>query len=128
MAIAAGENAGTLMEFHRLLASGAVDFVQPSPAKMGGVTELCEVFPIAAAHNATVMPHSFYDGPGLLAAIHVVSALGAVDSMIEWRYFDLQAQILGEAVKPKHGRIKVPQGAGLGVDPDPDVIQAYRTA
>ena len=90
--IAAGENAGTLMEFHRLLAIGAVDFVQPSPAKMGGVTELCKVFPIAAVHNAAVMPHSFYDGPGLLAAVHVVSALGTVDSMIEWRYFDLEGQ------------------------------------
>ena len=42
--IAAGENVSTLMEFARLLDAGAVDFVQPSPAKMGGVTELCRVF------------------------------------------------------------------------------------
>lgn len=126
--IAAGENAGTLMEFHRLLAIGAVDFVQPSPAKMGGVTELCKVFPIAAVHNAAVMPHSFYDGPGLLAAVHVVSALGTVDSMIEWRYFDLEAQILGDGLSPERGRIRVPQGPGHGIDPDPEVIRAYRRA
>lgn len=116
------------MELRRLLAAGAVDFVQPSPAKMGGVTELCKVFPIAAVHNVTVVPHTFYDGPGLLAAMHVVSAVGTVDSMIEWRYFDLEAQILGEAVNPEHGRINVPQAPGLGVDPDPDVIRSYRTA
>ncbi len=126
IAIAAGENVGTLMEFDRLLAAGAVDFVQPSPAKMGGVTELCKVFPIAAAHNANVMPHSFYDGPGLLAAMHLVSALGTVDSLIEWRYFDLEAQILGDTVNPENGRIKLPHGPGLGIDPDPDVIRAYR--
>jgi L-alanine-DL-glutamate epimerase-like enolase superfamily enzyme len=65
--IAAGENVSTLMEFERLLAAEAVDFVQPSPAKMGGITELCKVFPIAAVRNITVMPHCFYDGPGLLA-------------------------------------------------------------
>jgi L-alanine-DL-glutamate epimerase-like enolase superfamily enzyme len=68
--IAAGENIDTLMDFERLLATKAVDFVQPSPAKMGGISELRKIFPIAAVHNIPVMPHSFYDGPGLLAAIH----------------------------------------------------------
>jgi L-alanine-DL-glutamate epimerase-like enolase superfamily enzyme len=36
--IAAGENIYTLMDFERLLAAMAVDFVQPSPAKMGGIS------------------------------------------------------------------------------------------
>jgi L-alanine-DL-glutamate epimerase-like enolase superfamily enzyme len=47
--------------------------------------------------------------------------------MIEWRCFDLEAQILGAALDPERGRIKVPQGPGLGIDPDPEVIRAYRT-
>jgi L-alanine-DL-glutamate epimerase-like enolase superfamily enzyme len=78
----------TLMDFERLMAAEAVDFVQPSPAKMGGISELRKVFPIAAVRNITVMPHCFYDGPGLLAAIHATAALGTADSMIEWRRFD----------------------------------------
>jgi hypothetical protein len=61
--IAAGENAATLAQFKHLFDAGAVDFVQPSPAKMGGVSELRKVFTLAAAYNVTVMPHSFYDGP-----------------------------------------------------------------
>lgn len=72
------------------------------------------------------MPHSFYDGPGLLAAVHTTAALGTADSMIEWRRFDLEAQIYGGALTPKRGRIPVPQGPGLGIDPDPDVIRTYR--
>jgi L-alanine-DL-glutamate epimerase-like enolase superfamily enzyme len=123
--IAAGENISTLLDFERLLNAKAVDFVQPSPAKMGGVSELCKVFSIAAVHNVAVMPHSFYDGPGLLAAIHSTAALGTADSMIEWRRFDLEAQIYGGALAPVHGRISVPQGPGLGIDPDPEVIRAY---
>ena len=123
--IAAGENVSTLMEFERLLAAEAVDFVQPSPAKMGGISELRKIFPIAAVRNITVMPHCFYDGPGLLAAIHATSALGTADSMIEWRRFDLEAQIYAGALTPKGGRISVPQGAGLGLDPDPNVIRKY---
>jgi L-alanine-DL-glutamate epimerase-like enolase superfamily enzyme len=124
--IAAGENIYTLMDFERLLAARAVDFVQPSPAKMGGVSELRKVFPLAAIHNIPVMLHSFYDGPGLLAAIHATAALGTADSMTEWRWFDLQATIYGDALSPKGGRISVPQGSGLGIDPDPDVIRIYR--
>jgi L-alanine-DL-glutamate epimerase-like enolase superfamily enzyme len=124
--IAAGENIYTLMDFERLLATKAVDFVQPSPAKMGGISELRKIFPIAAVHNTAVMPHSFYDGPGLLAAIHTTAALGTVDSMIEWREFDLEATIYGGKLSPKGGRISVPQGPGLGMDPDPEVIKAYR--
>jgi L-alanine-DL-glutamate epimerase-like enolase superfamily enzyme len=124
--IAAGENVYTLMDFERLLAAGAVDFVQPSPAKMGGISELRKIFPLATIHNVPVMPHSFYDGPGLLAAIHVTAALGSPDSMIEWRWFDLEATIYGDVLNTKGGRISVPQGPGLGIDPDPDIIRAYR--
>ena len=124
--IAAGENVYTLMDFERLLAARAVDFVQPSPAKMGGISELRKIFTLAAVHNVPVMPHSFYDGPGLLAAIHATAALGTVDSMIEWRLFDLEANIYGGALTPKRGRISVPQGPGLGIDPDPDIIRTFR--
>ena len=126
--IAAGENVYTLMDFERLLRAEAIDFVQPSPAKMGGITALKKIFPLAEVHNTTVMPHSFYDGPGLLAAIHVTAALGSADALIEWRWFDLDTTIYGAALQPLHGRIAVPQGPGLGIDPDPDVIRTYRLA
>jgi L-alanine-DL-glutamate epimerase-like enolase superfamily enzyme len=123
--VAAGENVGTLLEFGRLMAGGAVDFVQPSPAKMGGVTELGKVFQLAASRGVTVMPHTFYHGPGLLAAVQVTAALGSADSVIEWRHSDLAARVYGTAVVPADGRIAVPQGPGLGIDPDPDVLRAF---
>jgi L-alanine-DL-glutamate epimerase-like enolase superfamily enzyme len=123
--IAAGENVSTLMEFERLLAGKAVDFVQPSPAKMRGISELRKVFPLAAVHNTPVMPHSFYNGPGLLAAIHATAALVTADAIIEWRYFDLEAQLYGGVLAPQRGRIPLPQGPGMRIDPDPSVIRAY---
>lgn len=124
--VASGENVGTTMEFERLLDAGAVDFVQPSPAKMGGITELCKVFPVAASDGVPVMTHSFYDGPGLLAAIQATAALGGAEAMVEWRCFDLEASIYGDAWAPVDGRITVPDAPGLGMDPDPGVISAYR--
>ncbi|SOZ39229.1 mandelate racemase/muconate lactonizing enzyme family protein [Cupriavidus neocaledonicus] len=124
--IAAGENASTLMDFQHLLEAKAVDFVQPSPAKMGGITELKKVFALANANNVTVMVHTFYDGPGLLASVHASAALGGPGALVEWRYFDLEAQLYGDAIIPKNGAIAVPQGAGLGLEPDENVIHAYR--
>lgn len=124
--IAAGENASTLMDFQHLLEAQAVDFVQPSPAKMGGLTELKKVFALANASNATVMVHTFYDGPGLLASVHASAALGGPGALVEWRYFDLEAQLYGDAIIPKHGAITVPQAPGLGLEPDEAVIRDYR--
>ena len=123
--IAAGENAATLAQFKHLFDAGAVDFVQPSPAKMGGVSELRKVFTLAAVYNVTVMPHSFYDGPAFLAGVHVNAALGR-GSMVEWRYFDLEARLYGDQATPRNGSIAVPQTPGLGFDPDPQVIRRYR--
>lgn len=123
--IASGENAATLLQFQQLFDANAVDFVQPSPTKMGGISELRKVYALAAVHNVTVMPHSFYDGPGLLAALHVIAALGQ-RSLVEWRYFDLEARLYADAGVPRNGSIAVPQGPGLGLDPDPEVIRRYR--
>ena len=93
---------------------------------MGGITELIKVFPLAAVRNIPAMTHSFYDGPGLLAAIHATAALGSADSMIEMRWFELEASLYGGAFRAQDGRVAVPQGPGLGIDPDPDVISTYQ--
>jgi L-alanine-DL-glutamate epimerase-like enolase superfamily enzyme len=124
--VAAGENASTLMDFQHLLEARAVDFIQPSPAKMGGFTELIKVFAMANANNTTVRIHTFYDGPGLLAAVHANAALGGPGAMVEWRYFDQEAQLYGDAINPKNGAFAVPQGPGLGLEPNQDVIRKYR--
>jgi L-alanine-DL-glutamate epimerase-like enolase superfamily enzyme len=125
--IAAGENAATLLHYQQMFEAQAVDFAQPSPTKMGGISELRKVFTLASVHNVTVMPHSFYDGPGLLASLHVNAALGQ-GSLVEWRYFDLEARLYGSDGVPKDGSIAVPLGPGLGLDPDPAVIERYRVS
>jgi L-alanine-DL-glutamate epimerase-like enolase superfamily enzyme len=89
---------------------------------------LQKVFALAAAHNVAVMVHTFYDGPGLLASVHTSAALGGAKALIEWRYFDLEAQLYGDAIVPRDGRIAVPQGPGLGIEPNPDVLRDYRLA
>lgn len=125
--IAAGENAASVTHYRQMIAAGAVDFLQPSPTKMGGISELRKVFALAKEQGVAVMPHSFYDGPGFLAAVHAIAALGQ-PPLVEWRYFDLERRLYGEQGIPIGGFMTVPQSPGLGFDPDPAVIERYRAA
>jgi D-galactarolactone cycloisomerase len=124
---AAGENYGTVWEFRRAFEAGAVTYAQPSVTKVGGVTEMRKVMTLADAFGVQVVPHSAYFGPGLLASIHCIAAM-PTESPVERFYCDFADNPLGEAIHPKAGRIAVPQGPGLGVDPDPRLLDKLRTS
>jgi L-alanine-DL-glutamate epimerase-like enolase superfamily enzyme len=93
--------------------------------KVGGVTEMRRVFTLAESFGVTVVPHSAYFGPGLLASIHVIAAMSR-EPLVERFYCDFADNPLGDAIHPKNGRIAVPQGPGLGLDPDPRLIEKLR--
>jgi D-galactarolactone cycloisomerase len=123
---AAGENYGTVWEFRRACEAGAITYAQPSVTKIGGVTELRRVMTVAEAFGVQVVPHSAYFGPGLLASIHCLAAMPG-ESLVERFYCDFVENPLGEAIHARGGRIAVPQGPGLGADPDPILLQTLRT-
>jgi L-alanine-DL-glutamate epimerase-like enolase superfamily enzyme len=124
---AAGENYGTVWDFRRAFEAGAITYAQPSVTKIGGVTEMRRVMTLADVFGVTVVPHSAYFGPGLLASIHCIAAMPA-ESLVERFYCDFAENPLGDAIHPKDGRIAVPQEPGLGVDPDPRVLEKLRTS
>jgi len=127
IATAAGENYGTAWEFRRAFEAGAITYAQPSVTKIGGVTEMRRVMILAETFGVQVVPHSAYFGPGLLASIHCIAAM-PTESWVERFYCDFADNPLGEAIHPKRGRIAVPQGHGLGIDPDPRLIEKLRTS
>jgi L-alanine-DL-glutamate epimerase-like enolase superfamily enzyme len=122
---AAGENYGTVWEFRRACEAGAIDFAQPSVTKIGGVTEMRRVMTVAETAGVTVVPHSAYFGPGLLASIHCIAAMPA-DTLVERFYCDFAENPLGDAIDPVNGQMRVPQGPGLGVDPDPRLLDKLK--
>ena len=127
IATAAGENYGTVWEFRRAAEAGAIDYAQPSVTKIGGVTEMRRVIAVAETLGVQVVPHSAYFGPGLLASIHCIAAM-PTETLVERFYCDFAENPLGETIHPKNGRIAVPQGPGLGLDPDPRLIDKLRTS
>jgi L-alanine-DL-glutamate epimerase-like enolase superfamily enzyme len=123
--VAAGENAPSLGDMLRMIASGAVDYAQPSVTKLGGISALRAVCAAAAAQGIKVAPHSPYFGPGLMATVHVCAAL-APDAWIEHLFYDLQPGPYARYASPQAGRFAVPQVPGLGADPDLDALERCR--
>ncbi|MCP5153156.1 MAG: mandelate racemase/muconate lactonizing enzyme family protein [Ectothiorhodospiraceae bacterium] len=123
--IAAGENACTAYEFEKMLAAEAVTFAQPSVTKVGGITEMMRIAALVRARGVSLMPHSPYFGPGFLATLQVAAALPE-ESLIERFYLQPEGSLYGDWIDAVDGHFRVPDGPGLGVEPDPDVIRAYR--
>jgi L-alanine-DL-glutamate epimerase-like enolase superfamily enzyme len=124
--IAAGENAAGLFDFKSMMDAGAIDIAQPSVIKVGGITEFRRIAALADAYGVKVVPHSPYLGPGLMATLHLAAAMPG-NPPIEYLWMETESQLYGDYTVRK-GRIPVPQGPGLGCDPDPAVIQRYCTA
>lgn len=125
VAMAAGENNCTAVQFRDMFAANAVDYAQPSVTKVGGVTEFQKVATLADAAGVTLMPHSPYFGPGFLATLQLMAARGQPDGMIERYHMDLEASLYGKLVYPENGAFVVPTAPGLGCDPDPEVLKTY---
>ena len=68
--LAGGENEYSLRDFDRLLASGALTWVQPEITKIGGLTPALRIGALTELYNVALAPHNFRLGPSLLASVH----------------------------------------------------------
>ena len=96
-------------------------------ARVGGVTQFRKVLALAEAFNVEVVPHSAYFGPGLIATLHCAAAMQK-ESIVERYDIDFEVTPLHDAINPVNGRFTVPQRPGLGIDPDPALIEKLRVA
>ena len=122
--IAAGENAQGLMDFRAAFDTAALDVAQPSVAKIGGITTMMAIAGLAEARGVRLIPHCAYFGPGFLASLHLHTRL-APGEPFERIYIELEASPYHDAVNATGGRVMVPQGPGLGLDPDPEILARY---
>lgn len=118
--IAAGECLGSPEAIATMLAAGAVDVVQPSVTKCGGLSAMLAVRDLAARHGVALVPHCPYFGPGLLATLHVLAAAD-VEEPLEYYFADLDRPPY-RALLPRDGFVAVPQAPGLGLEIDPALL------
>ncbi|MCG8356736.1 MAG: mandelate racemase/muconate lactonizing enzyme family protein [Kiloniellales bacterium] len=127
IALAAGENACTAFQFQSMFAARAITFAQPSVTKVGGITEFLKVAALAETHGVALMPHSPYFGPGWLATLHLLAALPHA-GLAERLYVTPEASLYGDLIDPQEGQLRVPDGPGLGPEPNPEALKSFAVA
>ncbi|MEE1865859.1 mandelate racemase/muconate lactonizing enzyme family protein [Pseudomonas auratipiscis] len=125
--IAAGENWTTAFQFANAFQAGAVDIVQPSVTKVGGISEFLAIIELAGKSGSALMPHSPYFGPGFFASLHLAAANPSVQAL-EYNFVQPDAWLADVEGLRQGDLIKVPQVAGLGFQPDYEVMSKYRRA
>ncbi|WP_142501365.1 mandelate racemase/muconate lactonizing enzyme family protein [Klebsiella sp. 2680] len=123
--LSAGENASGDGDFMNLILSRAVDILQPSVCKVGGVTAMLRVIKLAQTHGVKVVPHCFYYGAGMLATAHLVAMLPD-DIRLEVPYIKW-IQPLNDFLN-YHPEMTLPDKPGLGFEPDESVIATHLLA
>jgi L-alanine-DL-glutamate epimerase-like enolase superfamily enzyme len=126
--IAAGEEESTIYGFRELVERGHVDVIQPDLARCGGFTEARKIGYLAAEQNLLCVPHAFSTGILVSASLHFAATLRR-GNLAEFSVQDspFVRDLLRTPFRlESDGTVKVPTGAGLGIEIDEDVLEKYR--
>lgn len=125
--MAGGGDVSTAWRFRELLDADVLAFAQPDTCTIGGVTEWMRAATLCAQAGVTIAPHTPFQGPSLLATLHLMSTVRD-DGAYAFTFLDFAGSAYGAAGVPTNGVFKVPQGPGLGFEPDPAFLKDYRVA
>ena len=124
--MAAGENLLGDSQFDAHLTAGVFGVVQPDICKWGGFTK---TFPLARrilAAGRTYCPH-FLAGPiGVMASAHCLAAAGGDGVLeIDANPNPIRERLTGGLPTIENGVMSMPEGAGLGVEPDTAILREF---
>ena len=124
--IAAGEGDVTHWDFEDLIERG-VHVVQPDVAFCGGLTVCKRVSQMTEAHNRRAVPHCFSTGINLTASLHWMASVPNGD-LVEYclRPSPLMRKLVKNLPPLVDGRVLVPNGPGLGIELDDEIIREFR--
>lgn len=127
--IGGAEFAATVHECREWLERGRVDVLQPDVNRCGGLTELRRIADLAALHGALVIPHGWKTGVTVAAERHFQAATPNVPWMEFFSPELYESALRAELVRPEprveDGRMPLPEGPGLGIEVDDDVLARY---
>jgi len=122
--ISAGENTSSLEDFRRLLLAGAVDVLQPSVCKVGGITEMIKIIKIANEYGVTTVPHCGYMGPGYLTNLHLIAGLD-LSTSAERLFIDLDEEVSQNMPIIIDGKTTIPTRPGIGFEPNMAIVKKF---
>lgn len=127
--IAGGENNRGLHEFVQMVEQNVYDILQPEGMVMEGPTGLRKIGVLAEAFGKKIAPHHGGRGLGTVAHLHLVASwshspyLELLHDPPVGDYAHGFAMLEEPLVVDKKGFVAVPQGPGLGVTIDPELIE-----
>jgi len=135
MTIATGEALYTAHDFKRLIDCGGADKLQPDLTLCGGFDAGRQIATLVQFAHLRLSPHVWGGAVGLAAALHFIAA------QPPWPHTDnvpfpclleydrgpnaLRDDLLTEPIPCIDGHLTVPEGPGLGIELNPDIVERY---
>ena len=139
--VAGGEAEFTKYGWNKLITNDCIDIAQPEVCGLGGITEYLKVVALAQANFVPVINHVWGSAVSIAVNLHLLTAqpdmpggLFPTKSMLEFDTTDnkfrdellLEPLNIQKQVRQNDGKVAVPTGPGLGIEPDRSFIDHYR--
>ena len=129
--IASGEMIYSLYEYRELMMRGKVDIIQPDIVKTPGFTTLIKIANLAESLGIPITCHNTQPTISTVAHAHFVAATPgapyAQEYNIELVSIRDEHPILSEPLQITNGFLEVPNGPGLGVALDMEMVHKLKT-
>jgi D-galactarolactone cycloisomerase len=133
--VAGGECEFTRFGFRELLASRAVDIVQPDTCAAGGLSECKKIADMAEAFGVRYNPHVWGTGIAIAASLqllavlppHTPNSLRPIEPMLEFDRTEhpIRQALLTQPIEHARGVVRVPDGSGLGIEVDRAALKRF---
>ena len=124
--IASGEMIFTHREYRDLIVRGKMDIIQPDIVKVGGFTEFQRIAAVASVFGKPMTVHNTEPTVCTVAHLHICAAY---DNLPYAQKYNIEPHsvrdewpILKNPLQVKGGYLDVPDGPGLGIEFDDDVV------
>ena len=135
--IAGGECEFTRFGFRDVLASRAMDIIQPDTCAAGGLSECKKIADMAEAFGVRYNPHVWGTGIAIAASLqllavlpsHTPLSLAPLEPMLEFDRTEhpIRQAILTRPIEHIRGIVAVPDGPGLGIEVNREALARYAT-
>ena len=138
--IAGGEAEFTRWGWRHLIEQHCVDIAQPEVCALGGITEYLKVLALAHSHFVPIVNHVWGSAIAISANLQLLAAMPPLpgglfpsEPMLEFdtTHNAFRDELLSKPlnihkqVAANGGRVTIPDGPGLGVEPDRSVLERF---
>lgn len=120
--------------FRRFFQERALDIAQPDVSICGGITEFRKIAAMASANHVRVLPHMFGTAIRMAATLQLLANLPDAPHanvpfpvLLEYDMSEnaLRTELAKNPVIHKDGVVTIPQGPGLGIEINRDLLAKY---